>query len=235
MKSLTILPSLIIHKRSTSYDKKKEILNFCLIGLNGANIVNSFSAKYIFNQSERSEMSKFLLIILSITACIQAFAQQSTGSINNSFDEYTKINDYQISFIKKFCNSNAKVDVRLIEEISRSLSVHPKSVSIERIGINWKDITFGNYERLGDRYDLSPECNVVLYSPRGSHSCLVHFNEIGIIDSACNLGEGNSFTRRLGARKTELFLMNRKKIESPPPTSTRRYDLGTGRALNPAY
>ncbi len=141
---------------------------------------------------------------------------------------------FYVNFYKKFCTPDIKIEPTLIEQISRLLSVHPGSITVPKYGLVWKDNTFGQYEKLGEKFDQTPECYVTFYTPRGAQDCKVQFNERGWVDFACDTGNPNSFTRKLGFEINGLYLKHRRRLpEPPPPSMGRRFDLGTGLPIEP--
>jgi hypothetical protein len=139
------------------------------------------------------------VIILILMQCMPAFAQGTAAQRSNSI-------------ISKMCTGLPKIYQEVLERLSQRVSVNPDSIQLKRVN-------------LSDDYGMTA-CTGTFYSPRGAFSCLVEFQENGVIASACETLDTKTYTGKLR--------MNSRPDSLPDSSMIKKesdYDLMTGKRI----
>ena len=139
------------------------------------------------------------------------------------------------STLQRFCKGRPKINIGVIEEISRRLSVNPNSIGLNRVELIWATDALTT---IADSNSGVPEankfkpygCEATLYSPVGSNTCKVNFDERGVIAEFCGIGS-NSYTNNLYLNYFRIHTANMPPAPKTENPYGMEFDLGTGNCI----
>lgn len=147
----------------------------------------------------KNKLLSFGIIAIMLIQWIPAFAQGTSVQRSNSI-------------ISRMCVGTPKIYQEVLERLSQRVSVNPDSIQLKRVNVS-------------DDYGMAA-CTGTFYSPRGAFSCLVEFQENGVIASACETLDTTTYTGKLR--------MNSRPDSLPDSSMIKKesdYDLMTGKRI----